>query len=52
MRWNADSSIAGGGFWIYNLDTNGLQIETQYEVRAKVGTIVANNNSALLSPTK
>ena len=52
MRWNADSLIAGGGFWIYNLDTNGFQIGTQYEIRAKVGTVVASNNYALLSPTK
>ncbi len=28
MRFNADSTMASGGFWIYNLDTNGLTIGT------------------------
>jgi hypothetical protein len=51
FRWSADSSVAGGGFWIYNLDTNGFQIGTCYEIRAKIGGITASNY-ALLKPTK
>ncbi len=53
MRFNADSTMASGGFWIYNLDTNGLTIGTQYEVRPTVGTAPqVTSNFALLKPTK
>jgi hypothetical protein len=38
FRWNADSSVAGGGFWIYNLDTSGFSLNTAQEVRVQVGT--------------
>jgi hypothetical protein len=51
FRWSADSSVAGGGFWIYNLDSTGFQIGTCYEIRAVVGGITASNY-ALLKPTK
>lgn len=53
MRFNADSTMASGGFWMYNLDTNGLQIGTTYEVRPKVGMAAqTTSNFALIKPTK
>jgi hypothetical protein len=51
FRWSADSTIAGGGFWIFNLDSNGLQIGTCYKVQPEIGGI-ATSNFALLKPTK
>lgn len=53
MRFNADSTMASGGFWMYNLDTNGLQIGTTYEVRPKIGTAAQSTSTfALIKPTK
>jgi hypothetical protein len=52
FRFNADGSTASGGFWIYNLDTNGFSIGTQYQVAPKVGSVLANSTYAILKPTK
>jgi hypothetical protein len=53
FRFNADSSIASGGFWIYNLDTNGFTIGSHsYLVAPKVGSVLANSTYAILKPTK
>jgi hypothetical protein len=51
FRWTADTSVTGGGFWIFNLDSNGLQIGTCYKIYPKVGGI-ATSNFAILKPTK
>jgi hypothetical protein len=51
FRWSADSSIAGGGFWIFNLDSTGMSVGTCYKVEATIGGITASNY-ALLKPTK
>jgi hypothetical protein len=52
MRFNADSTMASGGFWIYNLDSNGLTIGTCYKVAPRVGTVLNTSNFAVLKPTK
>jgi hypothetical protein len=52
FRWTADSSVVGGGFWIYNLDTNGLTVGKTYEVRVMVGAVASSNTWAILKPTK
>jgi hypothetical protein len=39
FRWTTDSSVPGGGFWIYNLDSKalGLVVGTRYRVDIYVG---------------
>jgi hypothetical protein len=56
FRWTADSTVAGGGFWIYNLDSSGtgfgLTTNTTYEVHVVVNGACQNNTYALLKPVK
>jgi hypothetical protein len=57
FRWTADSSIAGGGFWIYNLDSGGKGWgftvgPHSYQVRVVVDGICVNTTYAVLKPTK
>jgi uncharacterized repeat protein (TIGR01451 family) len=59
FRWTGDPSSAGGGFWIYNLDSsyanNGgpLAIGTVYRINAYVGSVKATVYQwALLKPVK
>ena len=51
FRWSADTSVTGGGFWIFNLDSNGLTIGKCYKIYPEVGGI-ATSNFAILKPTK
>jgi hypothetical protein len=59
FRWSADTGLAGGGFWIFNLDTrnvlNGgpLAVGTTYRIDIYVaGTKATTSKWALLTPTK
>ncbi|HEU0297501.1 MAG TPA: PKD domain-containing protein [Anaerolineales bacterium] len=59
FRWSADSTVVGGGFWIYNLDSrnayNGsaLTVGQLYRINVKVNSVLATvTNWALLKPVK
>jgi hypothetical protein len=53
FRWTADATVAGGGFWIYNLDSKGLGLVTAntYKVSIHVDSTLATGY-ALLKPVK
>jgi len=55
FRWTTDSSVPGGGFWIYNLDSKalGLVVGTRYRVDIYVGPNQATRDTwAVLQPVK
>jgi PKD repeat protein len=58
FRWTTDSSVPGGGFWIYNLDSKalGLVVGTRYRVDIYVGpnwaTLATRDTWAVLQPVK
>jgi PKD domain len=61
FRWTSDSTVAGGGFWIYNLDSktalggSAFVIGTNYRIDVLVGSgnVQATANTwALLTPVK
>jgi len=55
FRWTSDVSAAGGGFWIYNLDSKalGLIVNNLYRVDAYVGAVKATvANWAVVQPVK
>jgi hypothetical protein len=59
FRWSADPSVAGGGFWIYNLDSrnaiNGspMVVGQVYRINIYVGTVLATGSDwALLMAVK
>jgi hypothetical protein len=54
-RWNADATSPTGGFWIYNLDSKGLNLvtNTYYRVDLYVGGVQATSTVwGVLLPTK
>ncbi|WP_448594839.1 PKD domain-containing protein [Thermoflexus hugenholtzii] len=55
FRWTADSSVPGGGFWIYNLDSKalGLVVNNLYRIDIHVGSNLATRDTwAVLKPVK
>jgi len=55
FRWTTDSSVPGGGFWIYNLDSKalGLVVNNLYRVDIYVGPNLATRDTwAVLQPVK
>ena len=55
FRWSADSTVPGGGFWIYNLDSKALAlvVGTCYRIDLYVGTTLATaTNWAIVQPVK
>jgi PKD repeat protein len=55
FRWTTDSSVPGGGFWIYNLDSKalGLVVNNLYRVDIYVGVNLATRDTwAVLQPVK
>ncbi|WP_448595277.1 PKD domain-containing protein [Thermoflexus hugenholtzii] len=55
FRWTADSSVPGGGFWIYNLDSKalGLVVNNLYRIDIHVGSNLATRDTwAVLQPVK
>jgi hypothetical protein len=58
FRWTTDSSVPGGGFWIYNLDSKalGLVVNNLYRVDIYVGpnwaTLATRDTWAVLQPVK
>jgi hypothetical protein len=59
FRWTADTTVPGGGFWIYNLDSktvlggSPMLVGHNYRTDIFVGTVQATKNQwAELTPTK
>ena len=58
FRWTTDSSVPGGGFWIYNLDSKALRlvVNNLYRVDIYVGpnwaTLATRDTWAVLQPVK
>jgi len=59
FRWSADPTVAGGGFWIYNLDSrtaiggNAMLVGTCYRIDVMVnGEQATNSTWAFLKPVK
>jgi hypothetical protein len=55
FRWTTDSTVPGGGFWIYNLDSKalGLVVNNLYRIDINVGANLATRDTwAVLQPVK
>jgi len=55
FRWTTDSTVLGGGFWIYNLDSKalGLVVNNLYRIDINVGANLATRDTwAVLAPVK
>jgi hypothetical protein len=55
FRWTTDSTVLGGGFWIYNLDSKalGLVVNNLYRIDIYVGANKATRDTwAVLQPVK
>jgi hypothetical protein len=55
FRWTSDSTVAGGGFWIYNLDSKALNMITNSYYRIDItvdGNQATKTDWAILQPVK